>query len=181
MTPTYTTQQRSISPTVTMVIHQSDEPIVTLSFPNGGRINTLKVNHFTHRCELRKQLILPACTAYLVNAGIEANKNAHYLVLFNETMQCHSCSCYTYRKDGECSHADSVDQHVEAEKVAQAVIEALPVVKDEIDVTTKRTVEDWREIVRKGKERDKAERDIYWREVKLLQLQSQQSGTRTRI
>ncbi|HEX3641716.1 MAG TPA: hypothetical protein VHV10_10530 [Ktedonobacteraceae bacterium] len=170
---TFTTQKQSISPTVMMVIHESSKPIVTLSFPDGGRINVIKVNHFTHRCELRKQLALPACTAYLVNALIDENKNAYYLVLFNEAKQCHSCSCYGYRLSGQCSHADSVDQHVESERMAQVVVEALPPVKDEIDVTTKRTVEDWREIMKRDKERQRKEWGQYWHEAKLLQLQAQ--------
>jgi hypothetical protein len=46
-------------------------------------------------------------------------------------------------------------------------------VKDEIDVTTKRTVEDWREIMKRDKERQRKEWGQYWHEAKLLQLQAQ--------
>jgi hypothetical protein len=174
---TFTTQKQSISPTVMMVIHQSSKPIVTLSFPNGGRINVLKVNHFTHRCEMEKQVSLQGpCTAYLVNAGIEANKNINYLVLRNEEKQCYCCSCYDYRKDQACSHADSVDQHVKAEKMAQAVIEPVAAAKQEqLEVTPSQwTVAQWREIVRQGRERDRAYMNEFWEKAKLLQAQVHQ-------
>jgi hypothetical protein len=105
---TFTTQKRSISPSVIVVPFQSDKQIVTLSFPNGCRINALKINNFTHVCERETQIKIEGpITVYLVATNF---KGIYNLVVWSEEQEQYRCSCYEFRRDNWCSHCDAVPQ-----------------------------------------------------------------------
>lgn len=99
---TFTTQKRSISPSILMVPFQSSKDIITLPFPNGARINALKINDFTHVCERETQINFEGpITVYLVASNF---KGIYYLVVWSEQEQRHRCSCYDFRKHEKCDH-----------------------------------------------------------------------------
>jgi hypothetical protein len=112
MVPTYTTLKRSLSPTIIVVPHYSDEAIVSLHFENGVRINALRVNHFTKRCEREEQLKFRGVVdIHLVTTG---SPNVYYLVKWSNDKQCFQCTCYAYRRDGCCEHCETMREHREA-------------------------------------------------------------------
>lgn len=168
------TQKQSISPTVALIRYTSTKKHITMNFPSGVALNAVYINHFSH--EIIKECQIPfkgPITIHLVASGIQ---NCYHLVFWSEKRSQHVCSCYGFRQAGElhCPHTDTVN-HQQDEAPAQPVVESVVAEQE----APRRTVAEWREIVRKGKERDKAELNVYWREVKLLQLQAQQSGTQT--
>ena len=111
MCPTFTTQKRSISPSIIMVPFQSAKEVVTLPFPNGARVNALKVNNFTNVCERETQINLEGpITVYLVSSRF---KGIYYLVVWSEQEQRHRCSCYDFRKHDCCEHTSKVPLPVE--------------------------------------------------------------------
>jgi hypothetical protein len=103
---TFTTQKRSISPTITVVPHVSTKDIIPLHFENGVLLNTLQFNHFTHKCERQGQINFKGVVdIHLVSTG---SPNVYYLVVQSQEDKVHRCSCYCFRKLGQCEHCDAV-------------------------------------------------------------------------
>jgi hypothetical protein len=172
MYQTYTTQQKSISPTIALVRHVSREKQLTLNFPNGVNMNAVYINHFSHEIVREDQLSFKGpITIHLIASDIQ---NCYYLVYWSEKQCQHVCSCYDFRRSGSlhCSHTDDINQQQDKTPVQPIVETAV----DEQDVPLEKlTVEHWREIMKRDKARQRKEWDMYWHEAKLLQLQSQQS------
>jgi hypothetical protein len=201
MLQTFSTQKKSISPTVIMVPHASNENIIPLSFPNGVKINALKVNHFSHQCERQIQLNFRGpFNAYLVTTDINnIHCNIYYLVTWNEEDQRHYCSCYAHRRDGHCHHIDAViafdvETKPVIEEATKDEVPAKETIKDKMQAARNEAIKAspsydelqelkqrdinayWREIAKRGRRINKAERDVYWREVKALRLTAQTSS-----
>lgn len=105
---TYTTQKQSISPTIIVIPHTSTKDIVSLHFENGVNINALHVNNFTHRCERQSQLKLRGVIdIHLVTTG---SPNVYYLVVQSPENKEYRCSCYGFRRNGQCEHCEAVKQ-----------------------------------------------------------------------
>lgn len=173
----YTTQQKSISPTIALIRHVSTKKHITMDFPSGVALNAVYVNQFSREIVRESQIPFKGpITIHLVASGIQ---NCYHLVFWSEKRSQYLCSCYGFRQAGElhCPHTDMVNQQPVEGTVVQAAVESVTAEQEE--APERRTVAEWREIIRRGKERDKAELNVYWREVKLLQLQAQQSGTQT--
>lgn len=171
----YVTQKQSISPTIALIRRVSAKKHITLDFPSGVSLNAIYVNNFTHEVVREGQISFKGpITIHLVASGIQ---NCYHLVFWSEKRSQYLCSCYGFRQAGElhCPHTDMVNQQPVEGTVVQDVVETVTAEQEE--VPERRTVAEWREIIRRGKVRDKAELDIFWREAKLLQLEAQQSGT----
>lgn len=177
MLQTFATQKRSISPTIIMIPHVSDKNIIPLSFPNGVKINALRVNHFTHQCEREVKLNFQGpFNAHLVTTDINnSHCNIYYLVTRNEEDQSYQCSCYNHRKHGECCHVDAVVAY-EASSVP-AIEETAPnnetttmLVENNVvlDPTVKSTAEQWYEIAKQDRARQRAFAKDYRDKAKAL-------------
>jgi len=169
----YTTQQRSISPTIILVRHVSTQKQITLDFPNGVNMNAVHINHFSHEIMRESQISFKGpITIHLMASGIQ---NCYYLAYWNERQQQHMCSCYAFRKSEgtHCPHTDDLNQQQDKTPV-QTVVEEEAVAMTQEDMPKKLTVEQWREIQKRDKEWQRKEWAIYWREAKQLQLQAQQ-------
>ncbi|HEX3640429.1 MAG TPA: hypothetical protein VHV10_04000 [Ktedonobacteraceae bacterium] len=119
----------------------------------------------------RKFNFKPGTTLYLV----ASREMIGWYYIMMATPQGMGCSC----KHDNCEHQGTLREH----QTTQVAAKPEPLQPVEIEVvaeqveSTPRTREYWLEIVRKGKERDRAFLDGYWKEVKALQLEAQQSGS----
>jgi hypothetical protein len=184
MQQAFTTQQKSISPTIALVRHVSQQKHITLDFPNGVNFNAIYVNHFTQRVQREDQIRFKGpVTVHLMASDIQ---NCYYLAWWSERSKQYLCSCYSFRRSASiaCCHTDDINHQqdeIPAEPVVETVVATTQQEQVEEVAPQQRTVAEWREIVRRGREQDRAFIDGYWKQAKLLQAQVHQPQPQTGV
>ena len=148
----YSTQQKSISPTIALVRHVSSEKQITMNFPNGVNLNAIYVNQFTHEIAREGQISFKGpITIHLMASDIQ---NCYYLAWWSENRSRLICSCYSFRKNNEL-HCCHTNDDINQQPVEGAI---RPFMEKRVEIETVAEYEDMQEL---------KQRDIhaYWREI----------------